>query len=214
IVLLTFANLGSSQTPLSEQFENSLLSPQCLNNLLSLFTNPNVLIAIKNYSNDPRGNFQNLVPPLINFATIICSLPKCNDTFIQKSIQSVSDGCSNSSNQKSEIIPILFPGLVFYSPLHDSICFKDNKAEFCWIDSAAIIYGNSFSTSDYSDTFYKPFCTLCNKAIVNTFFNLISTSENAQKLISNKRMDITLIKKLIAVIYSNSFVGVCYLLPL
>ncbi|CAG8757912.1 16252_t:CDS:1, partial [Acaulospora colombiana] len=67
----------------------------------------------------------------------------------------------------TEIIPL-------YSPIRDSICFKDPSGGYCVTDDfiAAQKYGlNQSSLNPLSNIPASVICTNCNKAIVNTFLN-------------------------------------------
>ncbi|CAG8853882.1 27723_t:CDS:1, partial [Gigaspora margarita] len=145
---------------------------------------------------------------LINLSTNFCNFPKCSDNLIQSYVNSIFAVCATTDLQNNSLAQLIFAASVFYSPLHDSICFENKKSTFCWDEFARNLYGlpnSKHLVYASSDIFYGS-CTLCSKAIVNTILNFIPTNHFAQLIISKMNIDISVIKNSISVICGNSFV--------
>ncbi|EXX70562.1 hypothetical protein RirG_086200 [Rhizophagus irregularis DAOM 197198w] len=95
------------------------LSQKCQSALLGLVTDPKFLKCIP-------------------IASLVPLLPLCSDPDVAGAIKIIQDGCKEDLDKKT----------VFYSPIHDIMCFQFDKA-FCWDESIL-------------------------KAIVNTFLNFIT----------------------------------------
>jgi len=180
------------------------LSQKCQSTLLAIITSPEFLKCIpvsslvpliplvadpsiiKNFLADPAKNYPPLEKPLLQFSTLFCPAPKCSDQGIAQTVKSISDGCKDDLDKKNPVIVMIFDAVVFYSPLHDSMCFKFGKT-FCWDES--ILTALSLPKSPFPIT-NNPIldeiavadptavCTKCNKAIVNTAFNFIFAKGN------------------------------------
>ncbi|CAB4428879.1 unnamed protein product [Rhizophagus irregularis] len=151
--------------------------------LLPLVTDPSI---IKNFIADPAKNFPPLETPLQAFSTAFCPAPKCGDKDVAGAIKIIQDGCKEDLDKKNQFIVMVFDAAVFYSPLHDIMCFKFDKA-FCWDESILTVIKlppspikvtgdkllDAVAVSDPSAV-----CTKCNKAIVNTFLNFITAKES------------------------------------
>lgn len=164
--------------------------------LLPLVTDPSI---IKNFIADPTKNYPPLEKPLLQFSTLFCPAPKCSDQGVAGAVKAISDGCKDDLDKKNPFIVMIFDTAVFYSPLHDSICFKFGKT-FCWDES--ILTTISLPPSPIPVTGNKVLdavavadptavCTKCNKAIVNTFFNFIfdKANELARQILAGLGVD-------------------------
>lgn len=164
--------------------------------LLPLVTDPSI---IKNFLADPTKNFPPLETPLQAFSTAFCPAPKCSDQDVAGAVKTIQDGCKEDLDKKNQLIGMIFDAAVFYSPLHDIMCFKFDKA-FCWDESLLTVIKlppspikvtgdkllDAVAVSDPSAV-----CTKCNKAIVNTFLNFITAKENdlARQILSSFGVD-------------------------
>ncbi|CAB4386065.1 hypothetical protein RhiirA5_395320 [Rhizophagus irregularis] len=151
--------------------------------LLPLVTDPSI---IKNFIADPVKNFPPLETPLQAFSTAFCPVPKCSDPDVAGAIKIIQDGCKEDLDKKNQFIVMVFDAAVFYSPIHDIMCFQFDKA-FCWDESILTVIKlppspikvtgdkllDAVAVSDPSAV-----CTKCNKAIVNTFLNFITAKES------------------------------------
>lgn len=164
--------------------------------LLPLVTDPSI---IKNFIADPAKNFPPLESPLQAFSTAFCPAPKCSDQDVAGAIKIIQDGCKEDLDKKNPFIVMVFDAAVFYSPIHDIMCFKFDKA-FCWDESILTVIKlppspikvtgdkllDAVAVSDPSAV-----CTKCNRAIVNTFLNFITAkgSELAQQILASFGID-------------------------
>jgi hypothetical protein len=179
------------------------VSPKCATAIFSLLTDPEILKCIPiqafiplipiitdpsllpKFLADPAGTFKKIEPPFIAFSKIFCAAPKCSDKLVQKAIKTFSDGCG-AELKDNALIKAAFSLIVFYSPLHDTICFKTKKGdEFCWDDTLKTVFslpkspikivdGGLIDAVAVADP--EAVCTRCNKDIVNTFFNFLKPS--------------------------------------
>lgn len=186
------------------------VSPKCASAIFTLVTSPEFLKCVplpafagilpiltdpdfpKKLAADPAGTFKKVEPAFVTFATQFCPATKCSDQGVQASIKLLSDGCSDDLKD-NPIVQLLFDAVVFYSPLHDTICFKSTDSKlFCWDESLETVFGlpkspikvtgnplvDSIAVADC-----KAVCTDCNKSIVNTFFNFIKGNKLALQIL-------------------------------
>ncbi|KAF0554657.1 hypothetical protein F8M41_019000 [Gigaspora margarita] len=126
------------------------------------------------------------------FSNGICSATKCADKDIQGAIQDIEDGCKPDLNNNNTFAELIYGAFVFYSPLRDSICFKNNNV-FCvhetlnttlsLPDSPINITGNAvIDAIAVADP--EQVCTRCNKDIINTFGNFIKNNTLALQVLA------------------------------
>lgn len=152
--------------------------------LLPLLTDPTLLPSILK---DPIAN----APKLLPVVDAICAAPKCSDKGIAGAISAVKEGCS--ADLKDPLVPLALGVLEFYSPVRDIICFKDNKDEYCVVESVTKILtlptppfkllGGIIDKVATAEP--KFICTPCNKAIVNTLLDFFKEHPEALELIEN-----------------------------
>jgi len=156
---------------------------QSLLPLLPLATDPSI---ITNFIADPAKNYAPLEKPVLQFSTLFCPAPKCSDKGVSDAIKAIQGGCKDDLAKKNSLIVMIFDAAVFYSPLHDSLCFEFGKT-FCWDET--ILTAISLPPSPFTLTGNKfldavavadptAICTKCNQALVNTFFNFIFDKSN------------------------------------
>jgi hypothetical protein len=199
---------GDPLKDLSEKCKSALLSivtsPEFLKcipiaslvPLLPVVTDPSI---ITNFIADPAKNYPPLEAPLQAFATAFCPAPKCSDQGVAGAIKIIQDGCKEDLDKKNPLVGIIFDAAVFYSPIHDIMCFKFDKA-FCWDETILTVTKlppspikvtgdkllDAVAVSDPSAV-----CTKCNKAIVNTFLNFITDkgSDLARQILASFGID-------------------------
>jgi len=192
------------------------VSPKCASALITLFTSPEFLKCIpvsafvgiipivtdpnflKKLQADPAGTFKTVEPAFVDFGNKFCPAPKCSDKGVNGAIKIISDGCAEDLKD-NQLIQVVFGATVFYSPLHDTVCFKSKQGgKFCWDESLTKIFSlpkspikiidggliDSIAVADPSDV-----CTRCNKDVVNTFENFLENNDLAKKLLANIGVD-------------------------
>ncbi|RIB07381.1 hypothetical protein C2G38_2113932 [Gigaspora rosea] len=214
IVLLALIGVGSTipsnVTPNSPTINLDDLvgniTDTCQPALLKIFTSPEFLACvpitalvlllpiipeIENIKKNPK-EILNYLDPIDQFSNGICSAPKCSDDFVQSSIQDILNGCTTDLTSNNTFVGLIFVVTIFYSPLRDSICFKDNNT-FCihetlnitlnLPDSPFNITGNNIiDTIAVADP--GQVCTQCNKDIINTFGNFLKNNTLALQILA------------------------------
>ncbi|CAG8638934.1 34448_t:CDS:2, partial [Racocetra persica] len=146
-------------------------------------------------------------PALTEVSKGFCKFPKCQDSFIQSHIQSTIVACQEDLKNNQTLAQAIFAAFVFNSPLHDSVCFENKQRMFCWDEfirnNISIPNFTSIEKLNNNNSVDK-ICTLCNRAIVNTFFNFIPTSFYAQLIIPLNKVEDN--KKLLAFVCGDDFV--------
>lgn len=188
------------------------ISPQCGAAIFSIITSPEFLKCIpipafiplipivsdpdllKKLKSDPAGTFKTIEPALVKFSDGFCPAPKCSDKGVSGAIKILSDGCKDDL-KTNQLIQIVFGATVFYSPLHDTVCFKNKKTkDYCWDESAKTIFSlpkspikivdggliDSIAVADPDKV-----CTTCNKDIVNTFENFLKDNDLAKQVLAS-----------------------------
>ncbi|CAG8594877.1 8550_t:CDS:1 [Funneliformis mosseae] len=176
------------------------LSPSCQASLLSIVANPEffecvpipALLPLLPVLTDPTAIPKMLQDPAKNIPPIfgpvfdgICAAPKCSDEGVAASLKALNDGCQ--ADEKNLIIEIATAVVTFYSPLRDTICFKDKKQEYCVFETLdkvtalpkppfKLIDGGLIDSIALAEP--KEICTPCNKAIINTIFNFLNADTN------------------------------------
>ncbi|CAG8520422.1 2509_t:CDS:2 [Racocetra fulgida] len=167
--------------------------------------------AIEQLSGDFNEDIKiikSIEPALVEVSKDFCKFPKCQDRFIQSHIQSTIVACQEDLKNNNTLAQVIFAAFVFYSPLHDSVCFENKQDIFCWDEFVR----NNISLPNFTsieklnnNNIVDKICTLCNRAIVNTFFNFIPTSFLAQVIISLKK--VKEYKQLLAFVCGDDFVN-------
>lgn len=176
------------------------LSPSCQASLLSIVANPEFFecvpitaflpllpvladpTAIPKLLQDPAKNIPPVLGPVFDG---ICAAPKCSDEGVATSLKALNDGCK--ADEKNVLIEIATAVVTFYSPIRDTICFKDTKKEYCVFETLdkvtalpkppfKLIDGGLIDSLAFAEP--KEICTPCNKAIVNTIFNFLNADTN------------------------------------
>ncbi|CAG8611631.1 hypothetical protein C2G38_2181419 [Gigaspora rosea] len=210
IVLLAFTGVGST-IPLNTTLDIlpinlDSLSADCKSELFKIVINPEFLTCIpipaiaqllpiipeiENIKKNPK-EILNFLDQIDQFSNDICSAPKCSDDFVQSSINDIKDQCSTDLAGNNTIAEVIFGIAVLYSPLRDSICFKNNNT-FCihetlnitlnLPDSPFNITGNTIidaiAVADPGQV-----CTQCNKDIINTFGNFLKNNTLALQVLA------------------------------
>lgn len=148
--------------------------------LLPLLTDPDLLPSVLK---DPVANGPKLLP--IFDAT--CALPKCSDEGVKNAIETVTTGCA--ADLTNPLIQLALGAMTFYSPVRDIICFKDNKDEYCLVETFTNILTLPPPPKDFKllggiiDKLVvaepRAICTPCNKAILNTALNFLKKNPQA-----------------------------------
>jgi len=153
--------------------------------LLPLLTDPDFLPSILE---DPIKNGPKLLP--IFDAT--CSIPKCSNKGVKGAIKTVAEGCS--ADLTNPLIQLALGAMTFYSPVRDIICFKDNKDEYCLVETVTNVLSLPAPPPDFKllggiiDKLVvsepKAICTPCNKAILNTAVDFLKENPAALSMLS------------------------------
>ncbi|GBB91656.1 hypothetical protein RclHR1_01900021 [Rhizophagus clarus] len=179
------------------------LSPQCQAALFSVVANPEFFECVPvaallpvltdpeflpSFIKDPITNGPKLLP--IFDAT--CSIPKCSDEGVKNAIQTVTEGCA--ADIKNPLIQLALGAMTFYSPVRDIICFKDNKDEYCLVETFTNILSLPAPPKDFKllggiiDKLVvaepRSICTPCNKAILNTVVDYLKENPAALALLN------------------------------
>ncbi|CAG8594843.1 8548_t:CDS:1, partial [Funneliformis mosseae] len=189
-----------SPTPLDPIKLIESLSSSCQAALLSIVANPEFFecvpitaflpllpvladpTAIPKMLQDPAKNIPPVLGPVFDG---VCAAPKCSDKGVATSLKALNDGCK--ADEKNVIIEIATAVVTFYSPIRDTICFKDTKKEYCVFETLdkvtalpkppfKLIDGGLIDSLAFAEP--KEICTPCNKAIVNTIFNFLNADTN------------------------------------
>ncbi|RIB07377.1 hypothetical protein C2G38_2214613 [Gigaspora rosea] len=136
--------------------------------------------------------FLNYLDPIDQFSNIICLVPRCSEKGVQSAIQEILNRCTTELNKNNTIVGLIYGAAVFYSPLRDSICFKNNNV-FCIHETANITFtlpNPPFNITDNTIieaiAFANPeqVCTQCNKDIINTFGNFLENNTLALQVLA------------------------------
>ncbi|KAF0536687.1 hypothetical protein F8M41_009082 [Gigaspora margarita] len=152
-----------------------------------------VLLALTTVGSTIPSKLLQYLDSIDEFSNNICSVPKCADEDVQKTIQAIESGCQTDLNNNNTLAELIYGVFVFYSPLRDSICFK-NHDEFCvhetlnttlnLPDSPIKITGipiiDAIAVADS-----KPVCTKCNKDIIRTFGMFIKNNTLALQVLAH-----------------------------
>lgn len=179
------------------------LSPQCQSALLSVVANPEFfecvpVAALLPLLTDPTFLPSILKDPITNGPKLLpifdatCALPKCSDSGVKNALKTVSEGCASDLN--NPLIQLALGAITFYSPVRDVICFKDNKDEYCLVETVTNILTLPAPPSDFKllggiiDKLVtaepRSICTPCNKAILNTVVDFLKKNPAALLLLN------------------------------
>ncbi|CAG8833728.1 34772_t:CDS:1, partial [Gigaspora margarita] len=144
-----------------------------------------IISEIENIKKNPRELLQYL-GSIDQFSNGICLSPKYSDKGVQSVIQTIENECITDLNNNNTFVELIFSIAVFYSPLRDSICFKNNDV-FC-IHETADITLNYINGNNIIDAIAvadpEHVCTQCNKDIINTFDNFLKNNPLALQALS------------------------------
>lgn len=176
----------------------SELSPQCQGALLSIVANPEFfecvpVAALLPLLTDPTFLPSILKDPIANGPKLLpifdatCALPKCSDEGVKTALEAVTTGCASDIN--NPLIQLAIGAMTFYSPVRDIVCFKDNKDEYCLVETITNVLTLPPPPKDFKllggiiDKLVvaepKAICTPCNKAILNTVVNFLKKNPQA-----------------------------------
>lgn len=202
---LPAAILSDSPDQIASVLEEKGVSKKCAATLVTIVTSPEFLKCIPvdaftpllpivtdpgfiaKFVADPPGTFKKVEPALVTFSTKFCAAPKCSDEGIAKTIAALAQDCADEI-QNTPLIKAAFSFTVFYSPLHDDVCFKSHNkgTPFCWDESFTtilnlpkspikIVDGGFIDSIAVADP--EAVCTTCNKDIIDTFLNFMKTKK-------------------------------------
>ncbi|RIB29953.1 hypothetical protein C2G38_2055266 [Gigaspora rosea] len=172
---------------------NIITSPEFLkcvpvNALLPLLP---MLSEIEYIKKNPKELLKYL-DPIDQFSNGIRSAPKCSDNFVQSTINAIEDKCLTNLTSNNPIAELIYDAAVFYSPLRDSMSFKNNNV-FCIHETANItlnlpdspfnITGNTIIDA-IAVAEPGQVCTQCNKDIINTFGNFLKNNTLALQVLA------------------------------
>ncbi|CAG8620484.1 15506_t:CDS:2, partial [Cetraspora pellucida] len=160
---VSFSGLSPDCSTAVQNFLNSSEFNTCfpynqLSNQIDYFTNIQDLSGIES--------------KLISVEDSICKLPKCSESIISNFNSTFRSKCSTDiAAQKSDAITI--SALIYeYSPLRDSLCFKNSTGGYCVIETFETYLKEG---GNYANLTSQVLCTTCNKAIINTWVNYIKS---------------------------------------
>ncbi|CAJ0762707.1 24218_t:CDS:2 [Entrophospora sp. SA101] len=164
--------------------------------LLPILVDPSEIASL---ISNPKTGLQKLQPNLIEFSNEFCAAPKCSDQGVAYAIKTIQTGC-NPDDMKTTAMKIIFPAAVFYSPVRETICFKDsgNPSHFCLVENDITTSINlpkspfNLGGGDFIDSIVvadpTAICTTCNKAIYNTIDNFINSNDLAKKILAGDQV--------------------------
>ncbi|RIA92306.1 hypothetical protein C1645_820907 [Glomus cerebriforme] len=152
--------------------------------LLPLLTDPTLLPSV---IKDPLHN----APKLLPIVDAVCADPKCSEKGVAAASQAVAEGCAKDAN--NPLVPLIQGVLLFYSPVRDVICFKDNKDQYCTVETVTTVLTLPPPPKDFKllggliDKLAvaepKFICTPCNKAMVNTLIDFFEEHPEALAIV-------------------------------
>lgn len=159
--------------------QSGLMTCLPMDAILKLMGQPDLIAELQK---DPLHALPKLKPTFDD----ACSVTKCKDADVQNATATVLGGCAIDLAAKVPIVELIFAGLAIYTPAIDIICFKDHAADYCLLETDAILLSLPPPPpglvipglekappllASVAITAPSNVCTPCNKAIINTFFD-------------------------------------------
>ncbi|CAG8529164.1 2181_t:CDS:2 [Cetraspora pellucida] len=163
----------------SYQYNFSSLSPDCSTAVQNFLNSSdfNSCFPYNQLSNqiDYFANIQDLSgieSKIIGVEDSICKLPKCSDSVISNFNSTFHSKCSTDIAAKRTDALSISALIYEYSPLRDSLCFKNSTGGYCLIETFENFLKDG---GNYANLSSQVLCTTCNKAIINTWVNYIKS---------------------------------------
>ncbi|GBC04153.1 hypothetical protein RclHR1_05540006 [Rhizophagus clarus] len=186
LLILASAALGSAQLDgLSSTCQNTLtqfLGDKNINNCFPF----SAITPLATTTTIPDQN------TLKTAADAICAKPKCSDNLVSTTLNQFKTSCQTDISNNQTLAQLVNVALSLYSPMRDSICYKNSTGGYCFIESEAAaeqILQSAPKGQNPAFTFAgaqkNQVCTPCNKAIFNTFFNYQNVNPSAFSDVQN-----------------------------
>lgn len=184
ITLLVLASVSLS----SAQFEIGKLSDGCKNQLTQMLSDKDIndclpitsITSIFASGKSPDPN------TLKNAADSICGEKKCSDDLVAKTKNNIKGACQQEISNNNTLVQAAVGIVSLYSPIRDSVCYKNSTDGYCFIESSIAAQQilqsappNQDPTLSFAGAPKEEVCTPCNKAILNTFFNYQKSNPDA-----------------------------------
>ncbi|CAG8726725.1 17071_t:CDS:2, partial [Racocetra fulgida] len=109
---------------------------------------------------------------IISVEDSICKLPKCSDSLISNFNSTFHSKCSTDIAAQSNDALTISALIYEYSPLRDTLCFKNSTGGYCVIETLENVLKEG---GNYQNISSQTICTTCNKAIANTWVNYMKS---------------------------------------
>ncbi|CAI2177705.1 18965_t:CDS:2 [Funneliformis geosporum] len=175
LVILASTTLGSAQ------FDHFDLSQSCMDEAQKLIGSEeiNACVPISSFASlISNSKSENEEAAMKTMADSICGLPKCSDSLVASTQKDFRAACQQDLKAKNDLANSIDAAIALYSPLRDSICFKNSTDGYCFIESYTSLKQindkapkNQSPVLTFAGASNEQVCTPCNKAITNTFNN-------------------------------------------